>query len=192
MRSYDHQPASFNLILKSNTHRFDYLIIMIVILVVAGALIPLIVPIPFFITAAYQIILEPFRIWRTLRHRDDDAASLTVTVRGIFPGAPDITPAHLAKLVKTGRLTIDGEDGSCLRLVLSDLVRMKGMRDCFAVRASLCQADYGLGEFDRIMGQLAHSGPVAVALSRINAEERNESAILTPVGMPYQIGRAHV
>lgn len=179
------RPISFNLILKSNTQRPMNLVTMIVILVVTGALIPLLLPIPFFIMAAFQILMEPVRYWRTRRYRDDDAAALSVKVQEVFPGAPDIMPGQLAELVKSGRLTVDGRDGSRLRLVLSDLVRLRKMRDSFQVRASFCPADFGLGEFDAIMGDLTHSGPVAVAARRIIAEERNEPAILTPGKLDY-------
>lgn len=178
-------PVVFDIILKSNTQRFSNLVSMIVICVVMGLLIPLLVPIPFFVFAVVQIVQEPIRYRRTRRYRDDDAAALTVKIRGVFPGAPDITSAHLAKLVKTGRLTVDGRDGSSLRLILSDPVRLRKMRDCFAVRASFCPPDFGLGEFDRIMGDLVHSGPVAVAIGRIAAEERNELPTLTPAKQDY-------
>ena len=177
--------VSFNLILKSNTHRFVNLVTSILIFVVAGALIPLLVPIPFFIFAGVQIIQEPVRYWRTLRYRADEAAALTVKARGIFPGAPVITPKHLAKLVNAGRLTVDGEDGSRLRLVLSDTVRLRKMRDSFAVRAAFCPADFGLAEFNRIMGDLVHNGPVAVALGRIDGAEQYELPIMAPGELDY-------
>lgn len=178
-------PVTFNLILKSNTHRVVDLITWTLIFAVTGALIPLVVPIPFFIIAAFQIIMQPVRYWRTLLYRDAEAAALTVRVRGIFPGGPDITAKHLSKLVKAGRLTVDGVDGSRLRLVLSDTVRIRKMRDSFAVRAAFCPADFGLAEFDRIMADLVHSVPVAAAMKRISGAEQYEGPVIVPDDLDY-------
>ncbi|MCC3272249.1 hypothetical protein MUK71_15090 [Arthrobacter zhangbolii] len=178
------KPVSFNLIMASHTQRASNLIVMIVIFLIAGALSPLLLPIPFFIAACVEIVFEPIRCWRTLRYREGEAASLTVRIRGIFPSAPDIRPSQLASLVRQGRLTVDGEDGSRLRLVLSDVVRLKKLRDGYTVRASFCPSDFGLGEFDKIMGDLVHSTPVATAVQRINEEERNQR-LRAPIDLPY-------
>lgn len=178
------KPVSFNLIMASHTQRVSNLIAMIFVFLVAGALSPLLLPIPFFMLACVEIAFEPIRYWRTLRYREEEAASLTVQIRGIFPSAPDIRPSQLASLVRRGRLTVDGEDGSRLRLVLSDMVRLKKLRDGYTIRASFCPSDFGLAEFDRIMGDLIHSTPVATAVQRINAEERNQR-VRAPSDLPY-------
>lgn len=179
------RPDTFDFIMKSNTYRQSEFVTALVVLPIAGILSPLLVPIPFFIMACVVLFREPIRYWHTRRYQDEEAAALTAMVREAFPGAPAAGPEDLDTLVKLGRVTVDGEDGSRLRLIRSDRIRLRKLRDGYTVRVSFCPTDFGLSEFNQIMESLSHSSPVAVAIRRIEAEELDVPPIQSPLGLSY-------
>lgn len=126
-------------------------------------------------TVSWRVHLNSFR------YASEDAAALTVAVRGLYAGAPEIRPEHTSRLLGGKReVTVNGEDGSRLMLTRGPSTNRGGIYH--EIRIDFQPGDYGLAEFDRIMLSLLHSAPVAAAARAIHKEEQKQQlwAALNP------------
>lgn len=133
---------------------------------------------------ALMFLREVLRVVISVFACQHDTKSFVFKVRQLFPGMRAVTAKEFRHLVRTGHLAVDSGIGSRIFLSLSEGVPLKGMKSGYTVTAQNRHSDFGLGEFDSIMGSLAFSAPVAAALKAVQSEEKDLPAVLPPPHLP--------
>lgn len=187
------KPLQTTMVFRSNTFTIKALFLRTAMLALLSALINAGyaggVPKFFCVLSALMLLREVCRLLISIPTAPDEAATLSVTIRGMFPGAPALRPADLAKLIRQGSLTVQGQHNSTLQASISSPYRIVGLRQGRTVRVAFHPGDFGLQQFDRIMHDLGHITAVAVAIEAINSKSQGTlnvaaSDTISPLAKP--------
>lgn len=186
------KPLHTTMIFRSNTYTTKALFLRTAMVALFSALINAgyagVLPKFLCVLSAFMLLREVCRLLISIPTAPDEAAVLSVAIRGMFPGAPALRPADLAKLIRQGSLTVQGQHDSKLQASISSPYRIVGLRQGRTVRVVFHPGDFGLQQFDRIMHDLGHITAVAMAIEAINSKSQGTlnvaSDTISPLAEP--------